>query len=127
MLGCFLVLMSSIQRMSLGNIHRLRVCIYSIIESARLSRFMILVAVVGSGDSLCSTSAVRVCQQYPKQGKCSIETIIGLTEMVAELLHYYRQANKVLPNKIVFYRDGKSSKIISKGIKDVHFSFPFRS
>jgi hypothetical protein len=27
--------------------------------------------------------------------------------MVEQLLDYYRQANKVLPNKIVFYRDGK--------------------
>ncbi|CAF0996353.1 unnamed protein product [Rotaria sp. Silwood1] len=65
-----------------------------------------IAAVVGSGDSLCSTTAVRVCQQYPKEGKCSIETIIGMTDMVKQLLDYYRQANKVLPNKIVFYRDG---------------------
>jgi len=63
--------------------------------------------VVGSGDSLCSTTASRVCQQYPKEGKCSIETILGLADMVEQLLDYYRQANKVLPNKIVFYRDGK--------------------
>lgn len=27
--------------------------------------------------------------------------------MVEQLLDYNRQANKVLPNKIVFYRDGK--------------------
>lgn len=70
-----------------------------------------IVAVVGSGDSLCSTSAARVCQQYPKQGKCSIETIVGLTEMVQDLLDYYRQANKVLPNKVVFYRDGKMKTV----------------
>ncbi len=69
--------------------------------------FLCLPAVVGSGDSLCSTTAVRVCQQYPKEGKCSIETILGLTVMVEQLLDYNRQANKVLPNKIVFYRDGK--------------------
>jgi hypothetical protein len=67
-----------------------------------------VLAVIGSGDSLCSTTAVRVCQQFPKEGKCSIETILGLTEMVEQLLDYRRQANKVLPNKIVFYRDGKS-------------------
>ncbi|CAF3907844.1 unnamed protein product [Rotaria sordida] len=65
-----------------------------------------VLAVVGSGDSLCSTTAVRVCQQYPKEGKCSIETIVGMTDMVEQLIDYYRQANKVLPNKIVFYRDG---------------------
>ena len=71
----------------------------------KLSLFFI--AVVGSGDSLCSTTAVRVCQQYPREGKCSIETILGLTDMVEQLLDYYRLTNKVLPNKIVFYRDGK--------------------
>ena len=48
-----------------------------------------------------------MCKQYPKEGKCSIETILGLTEMVEQLLRYNQQANKVLPNKIVFYRDGK--------------------
>jgi len=73
----------------------------------RTSVFLCFSAVVGSGDSLCSTTAVRVCQQYPKEGKCSIETILGLTAMVEQLLDYNRQANKVLPNKIVFYRDGK--------------------
>ncbi|CAF4694689.1 unnamed protein product, partial [Rotaria sp. Silwood2] len=65
-----------------------------------------IAAVVGSCDSLCSTTAVRVCQQFPKEGKCSIETIIGMTEMVEELLDNYCQVNKILPNKIVFYRDG---------------------
>lgn len=71
------------------------------------NEIIFFVAVVGSGDSLCSTIAVRVCQQYPREGKCSIETILGLTDMFAQLLDYYRLANKVLPNKIVFYRDGK--------------------
>ncbi|CAF1492555.1 unnamed protein product [Rotaria sp. Silwood1] len=65
-----------------------------------------IAAVVGSCDSLCSTTAVRVCQQFPKEGKCSIETIIGMTDMVEELLDNYCQVNKILPNKIVFYRDG---------------------
>jgi hypothetical protein len=75
--------------------------------SKRTFVFLCFSAVAGSGDSLCSTTAVRVCQQYPKEGKCSIETILGLTVMVEQLLEYNRQANKVLPNKIVFYRDGK--------------------
>ena len=69
-----------------------------------------LSAVVGSGDSLCSITAARVCQQYPKQGKCSIETILGLKEMVSDLLDYYRLNNQILPNKIVFYRDGTTSR-----------------
>jgi hypothetical protein len=65
------------------------------------------VAIVGSGDSSCSITAVRVCKQYPKEGKCAIETIVGMTEMVRQLLDYNRQVNQRLPNKIVFYRDGK--------------------
>lgn len=66
-----------------------------------------LAAVVGSGDSVCSTSAVRVCKQWPKTGKCAIEAIVELKQMVAELLEYYQGGNNRLPNKIVFYRDGK--------------------
>lgn len=65
-----------------------------------------LAAVVGSGDSLCSTSAVRVCKQWPRNGKCAIEAIVDLQQMVTELLEYYREWNQRLPNKIVFYRDG---------------------
>ncbi|CAF3322893.1 unnamed protein product [Rotaria socialis] len=66
-----------------------------------------IAAVVGSGDSICSTSAVRVCKQWPKTGKCAIEAIIDLRQMVGELLEYYRGSNDDrLPNKIVFYRDG---------------------
>ncbi len=64
-------------------------------------------AVVGSGDSSCSTTAVRVCKQYPKEGKCSIEMIIGMQEMVEQLLNYNRKMNQYLPTKIIFYRDGK--------------------
>jgi len=58
-------------------------------------------------DSFCLTKGVRVCQQYPKEGKCSIEMIVGLTEIIEQLLDYNRQVNTFLPNKIVFYRDGK--------------------
>ena len=69
--------------------------------------FVSRLVVVGSCDSLCSTTAVRVCQQFPKEGKCSIETIIGMADMVEELLNNYRHANRILPTKVVFYRDGK--------------------
>ncbi|CAF2760829.1 unnamed protein product [Rotaria sp. Silwood2] len=65
-----------------------------------------IAAVVGSGDAVCSTSAVRVCKQWPKNGKCAIEAIVDLKQMVTELLEYYREGNGRLPNKIVFYRDG---------------------
>jgi hypothetical protein len=66
-----------------------------------------IAAVVGSGDSVCSTSAVRVCKQWPRNGKCAIEAIVDLQQMVTELLEYYREGNNRLPNKIVFFRDGK--------------------
>ncbi|CAF0853236.1 unnamed protein product [Rotaria sordida] len=65
-----------------------------------------IAVVVGSGDSSCSRTAARICKQYPKHGKCSMETILGMAEMVEQLLNYNRQLNGVLPNKIVFYRDG---------------------
>ncbi|CAF0780555.1 unnamed protein product [Adineta steineri] len=65
-----------------------------------------IAAVVGSGDALCSTSAVRICKQWPRNGKCAIEAVVDLQQMVTELLEYYREANNRLPNKIVFYRDG---------------------
>jgi hypothetical protein len=65
------------------------------------------VAIVGSGDSSCSKTAVRICKQYPKQGKCSLETIVGMMEMVEQLLVYNYQVNQCLPTKIIFYRDGK--------------------
>jgi hypothetical protein len=64
-------------------------------------------AVTGSCDLSCSRTAVRVCEQYPKHGKCTLETIVGLTDMVDELLDYYQEVNHGLPNKIVFYRDGR--------------------
>ena len=69
-----------------------------------------IAAVVGSGDSVCSTSAVRVCKQWPKTGKCAIEAVIELQQMVRELLEYYQAGNDRLPNKIVFYRDGMKRK-----------------
>ncbi|CAF3412997.1 unnamed protein product [Rotaria socialis] len=86
-----------------------------------------IAVVVGSCDSLCSTTAVRVCQQFPKEGKCSIETIIGMTDMVEQLLDNYRQLNKILPNKVVFYRDGvddgQFGKIIAHEIPAIRDAF----
>ena len=69
-----------------------------------------IAAVVGSGDSVCSTSAVRVCKQWPKTGKCAIEAVVELQQMVRELLEYYQAGNDRLPNKIVFYRDGREQR-----------------
>jgi hypothetical protein len=71
-----------------------------------LARKVFFIAVVASGNSSCSITAVRVCKQYPKLGKCSIETILGMTEMIEQLLDYNCQINRRLPTKIIFYRDG---------------------
>jgi eukaryotic translation initiation factor 2C len=79
-----------------------------------------IAAVVGSGDALCSTSAVRICKQWPRNGKCAIEAVVDLQQMVTELLEYYREANDRLPNKIVFYRDGKQ-EILCIEIYDFSF------
>ena len=84
-----------------------------------------IAAVVGSGDALCSTSAVRVCKQWPRSGKCSIEAIVELQQMVAELLEYYREGNGRLPTKIVFYRDGKSFSLNIQML--VFYLYVFRS
>ncbi|UJR32710.1 hypothetical protein I4U23_020169 [Adineta vaga] len=80
-----------------------------------------IAAIVGSGNSSCSTTAVRVCKQYPKQGKCSIETILGMKEMVYELLQYYKEMNGTYPNKIIFYRDGVSD---GQFIKVLEYEIP---
>ncbi|CAF1170862.1 unnamed protein product [Adineta ricciae] len=46
-------------------------------------------SMVGSGNSSCSTTAVRVCKRYPKQGKCSIETILGVDDgQFSKVLQY---------------------------------------
>jgi hypothetical protein len=69
-------------------------------------------ALVGSSNASCSTTAVRVCEQYPKRDICFGETIVGMTEMLQQLLDYNCQVNQRLPNRIVFYRDSKSLSFI---------------
>jgi eukaryotic translation initiation factor 2C len=45
--------------------------------------------------------------EYPKKGRCSIEIIKELDNMVEDLLRVFAgTCNGHLPNKIVFYRDG---------------------
>ncbi|CAF2679756.1 unnamed protein product [Rotaria sp. Silwood2] len=86
-----------------------------------------IAAVVASGNSQCSMTATRICQQYPKQGKCSLEIIIGMEEMVVQLLKYNQEVNKRLPTKVVFYRDGiddgQFSKIIAEEIPAIRKAF----
>lgn len=74
--------------------------------------FYLFSAIIGSGDSNCSRTAVRISKQHPKEGKCSIEMILGMSEMVESLLEYNRRLNGELPKKILFYRDGKHSTIV---------------
>ncbi|CAF3544099.1 unnamed protein product [Rotaria sp. Silwood2] len=86
-----------------------------------------IAAVVASGNSQCSMTATRICQQYPKQGKCSLEIIIGMEEMVVQLLKYNQEVNKRLPTKVIFYRDGiddgQFSKIIAEEIPAIRKAF----
>ncbi|CAF1688887.1 unnamed protein product, partial [Adineta ricciae] len=44
---------------------------------------------------------------YPKKGRCSLEIIKELDQMVADLLRLFAcTCGGRLPNKIIFYRDG---------------------
>jgi eukaryotic translation initiation factor 2C len=66
-----------------------------------------IAAVVGSRDLTNTLYSSRICEQYPKKGRCSVEIIKELDKMVAELLQVFaRGCGNRLPNKIVFYRDG---------------------
>ncbi|CAF4025256.1 unnamed protein product [Rotaria sp. Silwood2] len=66
-----------------------------------------IAAVVGSRDLTNSLYAARICEQYPKKGRCSIEIIKELDTMVIDLLRVFADScGDRLPNKIVFYRDG---------------------
>ena len=45
--------------------------------------------------------------EYPKKGRCSVEIIKELDQMVMELLRVFAKGcGNQLPNRIVFYRDG---------------------
>lgn len=66
-----------------------------------------IAAVVGSRDLTNTLYAARICEQYPKRGRCSIEIIKELDRMVVELLRLFANScGNRLPTKIVFYRDG---------------------
>ncbi|CAF1565590.1 unnamed protein product [Adineta ricciae] len=66
-----------------------------------------IAAVVASRDPTNTLYAARLCEQYPKKGRCSLEIIKELDQMVADLLRLFaRTCGGRLPNKIVFYRDG---------------------
>ncbi|CAF1041399.1 unnamed protein product [Rotaria sordida] len=66
-----------------------------------------IAAVVASRDPTNTLYAARLCEQYPKKGRCSMEIIKELDQMVADLLRVFaRTCGGRLPNKIVFYRDG---------------------
>ena len=66
-----------------------------------------IAAVVASMNSECTLTNQRVSRQWPNQGKQSEEAILLLKEMVEELLIAFKDNNQgVLPEHIVFYRDG---------------------
>ncbi|CAF1077709.1 unnamed protein product [Rotaria sordida] len=66
-----------------------------------------IAAVVGSCDPTCSRYVARLSEQYPKQGRCSVEIIKELDKMIIDLLKVFiRTCGNRLPNRIVFYRDG---------------------
>ncbi|UJR13192.1 hypothetical protein I4U23_000214 [Adineta vaga] len=66
-----------------------------------------IAAVVASRDPSNTLYAARLCEQYPKKGRCSVEIIKELDRMVTDLLHVFaRTCGGRLPNKIIFYRDG---------------------
>lgn len=66
-----------------------------------------IAAVVGSRDPTNSLYAARLCEQYPKSGRCSMEIIKDLDKMLVDLLQVFaRSCGNRLPNKIVFFRDG---------------------
>ncbi|CAF1275341.1 unnamed protein product [Didymodactylos carnosus] len=80
-------------------------------------RFPSIAALVGSDDQLCTMSASRICKQWPDDGKCSIECIVRLEDIVEELLDYNCQLNQgQLPTQIVFFRDGVDDGQYSKVI-----------
>ncbi|CAM4809194.1 unnamed protein product [Rotaria magnacalcarata] len=66
-----------------------------------------IASVVASRDPTNTLYAARICEQYPRKGRCSVEIIKELDRMVVDLLQVFsRTCDGRLPNKIVFYRDG---------------------
>ena len=66
-----------------------------------------MAAVVASMNFECTLTNQRVSRQWPINGKQSEEAILQLQSMVEELLVAYQERNgDVLPEHIVFYRDG---------------------
>ncbi|CAF3974965.1 unnamed protein product [Adineta steineri] len=66
-----------------------------------------IAAVVGSCDTTNNLYAARLCEQYPKTGRCSVEIIKELETMIGQLIQLFAEHHGgYLPNKIIFYRDG---------------------
>ncbi|CAF4903023.1 unnamed protein product [Rotaria sp. Silwood1] len=83
-----------------------------------------IAAIVGSCDPTCSRYAVRLCEQYSKKERCSIEIIKEMDKMVIDLLRIYaRSCGNTLPNRIVFYRDGvddgQFQKVLDNEVKKI--------
>ncbi|CAF1269422.1 unnamed protein product, partial [Didymodactylos carnosus] len=83
-----------------------------------------IAAVVASRDTTGSLYAARLCEQYPKNERCSLEIIKELEKMVVDLLRVFQSScNNRLPTKIVFYRDGvddgQFQKVLDNEVKSI--------
>ncbi|CAF4325858.1 unnamed protein product, partial [Rotaria sp. Silwood2] len=79
----------------------------SITHTTSSKKISSIAAILGSCDPSCSRYAARLCEQYPKKDRCSIEIIKEMDKMIIDLLKVYaRSCGNTLPNRIVFYRDG---------------------
>ncbi|CAF2767340.1 unnamed protein product [Rotaria sp. Silwood2] len=85
-------------------------------------------AIVGSCDPSCNRYAARICEQYPKKNRCSIEIIKDMDKMVTELLQVFAlSCGNTLPNRIVVYRDGvddgQFQKVLDNEVNKIKSAF----
>lgn len=87
-----------------------------------------IAAVVGSRDPTNSLYAARLCEQYPKSGRCSMEIIKDLDRMIMDLLQLFaRSCGNRLPTKVIFYRDGvddgQYQKVLDNEVTKIKHAF----
>ena len=66
--------------------------------------------------------------EYPKSGRCSVEIIKELDNMIIDLIKLFaRSCGNRLPNKIVFYRDGvddgQYQKVLDNEVAQIKHAF----
>ncbi|KAJ3042407.1 eukaryotic translation initiation factor 2C, 2 [Rhizophlyctis rosea] len=67
-----------------------------------------ITAMVGSMNIQCTEYKTTTSLQHPPPGKKHDDVIQKITEMTAELLREFYRQNKVLPSRILIYRNGLS-------------------